>query len=194
MPTSHPAPVFRPARKSDCAEIAALYAISSDGVANYVWTKLAADGEDILDVGRRRYENEQSLFSYRSCTIVELDGRIAGMLVAFPMHVDPAATEADPVLAPYSRLEEDNSYYICGMALFPKYRGRGIGSELLALAERQARAQGFDKTSLIVFEQNEGAYRLYQRSGYREVSRAAVVPHPLIHYSGDAILMVKTLQ
>ncbi|NVK42943.1 MAG: GNAT family N-acetyltransferase [Oceanospirillaceae bacterium] len=193
MQASHPAPVFRPARKSDCADIATLYAISSDGVANYVWTKLAADGEDILDVGRRRYENAQSLFSYRSCTLVELDGRVVGMLVAFPMHVDPAATETDPVLAPYSKLEADNSYYICGMALFPEYRGRGIGTELLDLAERQARAQGLDKTSLIVFEQNEGAYRLYQRSGYREVDRAAVVPHPLIHYSGDAVLMVKTL-
>ena len=35
--------------------------ISSDGVANYVWSKLAAPGEDILEVGRRRYENEHSL-------------------------------------------------------------------------------------------------------------------------------------
>ena len=35
-------PAIRPARKEDCASIAALYSISSEGVADYVWTKLAA--------------------------------------------------------------------------------------------------------------------------------------------------------
>jgi len=182
---------FRAARKEDCGIIAALYSISSDGVADYVWTKLAEPREDILTVGRRRYEREDSVFSYRNCTVVESEGNIIGMLVAFPMHVDPSQEESDPVLAPYSKLEEDNSYYICGMALFPEYRGRGIGTRLLALAEEHARDRGFKKVSLIVFEQNTGAKQLYDRAGYEEVSREAVYPHPLIHYTGDAILMVK---
>lgn len=184
---------FRAARKEDCRAIAALYRISSDGVADYIWTRLAEPGEDILAVGQRRYEREDSLFSYRNCTLVEEDGQVAGMLVAFPMHADPARSEDDPVLAPYSRLEEDDSYYICGMALLPGYRGRGIGTELLALAEAQARARGYGKLSLIVFEQNAGAKRLYERSGYREAMRAAVHPHPLIRYTGDALLMVRAL-
>lgn len=41
------------------------------------------------------------------------------MLVAFPLFVDPNETVEDPVLAPYSQLEIDNSYYICGVALSP---------------------------------------------------------------------------
>jgi hypothetical protein len=49
---------IRPARKSECLRIAELYRISSDGVADYIWTKLAQPGEDILDLGRRRYERE----------------------------------------------------------------------------------------------------------------------------------------
>ncbi|MFQ5551552.1 MAG: GNAT family N-acetyltransferase, partial [Gemmatimonadales bacterium] len=101
--------------------------------------------------------------------------------------------ESNPVLAPYSKLEEDDSYYICGMALFPEHRGRGIGSRLLALAEEHARDKGFDKLSLLVFEQNTGAKRLYDRADYREVGRAPVYPHPLIHYTGDALLMVKKI-
>lgn len=183
--------VIRPATKEDCADIARLYSISSDGVADYIWTTLARPGEDILDVGRRRYEREDTLFSYRSCTVVQIDGRVAGMLVAFPMRVDPGTAEVDPVLAPYSELEEDDSYYVCGMALYPDFRGRGIGTGLLTLAEEHARDKGFGKLSLIVFEQNAGAKRLYDRSGYREVKRAAVHPHPLIRYTGDAVLMVK---
>jgi hypothetical protein len=41
---------FRSAQRSDCRLIASLYSISSDGVADYIWTKLAQPGEDILDV------------------------------------------------------------------------------------------------------------------------------------------------
>lgn len=186
--------IFRPARKSDCRAIAELYRVSSDGVADYIWTKIASPGEQILDVGQRRYEREDSVFSYRSCTVVELHGRVVGMLSAFPMHVDPQEEEDDPVLAPYARLEEDNSFYICGMALLPDCRGQGAGSYLLAHAARQARDGGYAKLSLIVFEQNTGAKRLYDRSGFREVGREPVVVHPLIHYTGDAVLMVRELQ
>jgi ribosomal protein S18 acetylase RimI-like enzyme len=116
------------------------------------------------------------------------------MLVAFPMFVDEdAEPEDDPVLAPYSKLEEKNSYYLCGVAVFPHYWNGGIGTQLMALAEEQAREKGLTKLSLIVFEQNEGAKRLYDRLGYREIAREAIVTHPLIHYSGDAILMVKQM-
>ncbi len=184
---------MRPARRQDCRTIAELYSISSDGVANYIWTKLAAPGEDIVDVGARRYEQEDSNFSYRNCIIAELDGSAAGMLVAFPMIVDPAHVEEDPVLVPYSRLEEDGSYYICGMAVFPEYRGRGVGRHMLARAERDARTQDYTVLSLVVFEQNEGAKRLYERNGFVEVARAPVIPHPLIRHVGDALLMVKRI-
>ncbi len=185
---------FRPAQKVDCHAIASLYSISSDGVADYIWTQLAAPGEDILEVGQRRYERENTLFSYQNCTLAIVNDTIIGMLVAFPMFVDVAAEpEEDPVLAPYSQLEEDNSYYICGVALFPDYRGQGIGTRLMRLAETQAIAQGFTKLSLIVFEQNAKAKHLYDRLGYREIDRRAIVPHALIHYTGDAILMVKTV-
>lgn len=184
---------IRKARKTDCRRIAELYRISSDGVADYIWTKLARPGEDILDVGRRRYEREGTPFSYENCTLVELQGAVIGMLVAFPMEIDKENEEADPVLVPYSVLEEDRSYYICGMAVEEPHRGRGIGSRLLEEAEDACRRLGFEKLSLIVFEQNAGARRLYQRHGYVERLRHRVVPHPLIHYTGDALLMVKDL-
>lgn len=185
---------FRPAVKSECRTIALLYRISSDGVADYVWTQLAKPGEDILDVGQRRYENEESVFSYKNCTVATIDDEVIGMVVAFPMFVERSADPpSDPVLAPYARLEEDNSYYVCGVTLFAEYRGLGIGSRLMALAEKHARAKGFAKLSLIVFEKNEGAKRLYERLGYQVKARETVVPHELIHYTGDALLMVKRL-
>lgn len=184
---------LRPALKTDCRRIAELYRVSSDGVADYIWTKLAQPGEDILEVGRRRYEREGTPFSYENCRLVEREGSVVGMLVAFPMHVDPGDRESDPVLAPYGDLEEDQSYYVCGMAVDAEHRGRGIGTALLAEAEKTCRALGLGKLSLIVFEQNARAKRLYEREGYEEKMRRPVVPHPLIHYTGDALLMVKHL-
>lgn len=187
---------LRAATPADCRAIAMLYRMSSDGVADYIWSKLAAPGEDILDVGERRYARSNTDFSYQNCTMAELSGTPAGMLSAFPMHVDPEAApdpDPDPVLSPYAILEEDNSYYVCGVAVFPEYRGRGIGTRLMAKAEERAREKGFSKLSLIVFEKNSGAKRLYERLSYYEAARAAVVPHPLIHMDGDAVLMVKRL-
>ena len=185
---------IRPARKTDCRRIAELYRISSDGVADYIWTKLAQPGDDLLDVGRKRYEREGIPFSYQNCKLVEIDDEIAGMLVAFPMEVDPTYEEEDPVLMPYSELEEDRSYYICGMAVEAQHRRKGIGTGLLAEAERACRQLGLGKLSLIVFEQNGDAKRLYERWGYVEQARHAVVAHALIHYTGDALLMVKHLE
>ena len=155
---------------------------------------MAQPGEDVLDVGQRRYEQEDSLFSYRNCSMVEKDGETAGMIVAFPMEVDDQYIEADPVLVPYSRLEEQDSYYICGMAVYPGFRGCGIGSMLLRNAEERTRELGLQKLSLIVFERNEGAKRLYERKGYVEKHREPVVAHPLIHFEGDAVLMIKHLE
>jgi len=186
---------YRVAEKSDCPDIASLFSMASDGVADYVWTSQAETGESGLDVGIRRYMREDAVFSYRNCLMAALSEKIAGMMLAYPMHVDPDMdeNEIDPVLLPYARLEEDNSFYISAMAVFPEYRGKGIATEFLRLAEEAARGLGLDKTSLIVFEENAQALDLYLAKGYQEIKRETVIPHPLIHHGGDALLMVKRL-
>ena len=132
------------------------------------------------------------MFSYKNCVVAEKGGEVVGFLVAFPMEPDAGEPEedVDPVLAPYGELERPGSYYVCGMAVFPEHRGQGLGTRMLKLARQQARERGFEELSLIVFEQNAGAKRLYERHGYGEVDRRTVVPHELIHRTGDALLMV----
>ncbi len=63
----------------------------------------------------------------------------------------------------------------------------------MRIAEEHAREKDFKKLSLIVFEQNTGAKRLYDNLGYREVAREPIVPHKLIHCTGDALHMVKDI-
>jgi ribosomal protein S18 acetylase RimI-like enzyme len=197
--------IFRQAKKEECRTIAELFSIASDGVADYIWTKYSEPGENILDVGARRYSNEDWPFSYKNCVLAELKGEVLGMLIAFPIQesqeqesqdeeseTDPILI--DPILAPYTKLEHSGSYYICAMAVFDTYRGRGIGTKFLEIAERDALDRQLTQLSLIVFEQNDGALRLYERNGFYEIKREPIVPHELICYTGDALLMVKDIE
>lgn len=186
---------FRPATVSDARIIAELFRISSEGVADYIWTKLAEESgsnTDPIEIGTERYSRDGFDFSYQNCDIAEIDGEAIGMLHAYPMgETSKPEDNADPVLRPYMELEEPHSLYISGLAILPKFRGQGIGTRLLDHAYKRARVEGMKKLSLICFEENDGAFRLYQHEGFEERKRRQVVPHPLIQHGGDAVLMVR---
>lgn len=185
--------VIRPARREESAEIAKLFLISSDGLAEYIWSQIDRPGLSLIEIGAERYAREGVAFSYQNCLVAAQDGRVLGMTHCFPMEPDPepAAQEPDPVLRPYEELEDYGSLYISAVALYPNHRNQGLGTQLLSAAMAQAREQGLPKLSLICFERNEAAMRLYRRLGYRMVDRRAVVPHPTLHYGdGDAVLLV----
>lgn len=188
-------PPFRAARREDTPELAELFAVSSGGVAQYVWETMRASfpGLTPLEIGARRYAREDGDFSYRNCVVAERDGRLAGMLVTFPVREredDGGAHSAAPeVLRPYAELELPGSWYIGGLAVRPQYARLGLGKRFLAIGARQARAHGYAELSALVFEQNRKVLRLCRRSGFTAAARRAVVPHPLIHYTGDVVLL-----
>ncbi|MCB1475627.1 MAG: GNAT family N-acetyltransferase [Rhodobiaceae bacterium] len=181
---------LRPATVDDARAIAELFLISSDGLAAYIWRKVDPGASDLLDVGERRYARTGIAFSFENCTIAKVDGEIAGMLHGFGMETRGEPDE-DPVLRPYSELEEAPSFYIAGVAVHERFARRGIGTQLVEAAAARARLEHFNCISLIVFEQNRPALELYQRLGFAEVARRPLVPCPELHYSqGDALLMV----
>jgi ribosomal protein S18 acetylase RimI-like enzyme len=185
---------FRTATKEDCYELACLFRIASGGVADYMWSRLAPKypGLTPLEIGARRFAREGRNFSYKNCVVAEQDGAVIGMLFSFPIEERPEVGDepVDPILKPYERLEMPGSFYICALALFAGFRGRGVGTEMLSIARKQAQEGGFGTLSLLVFEQNEGAVRLYERNGFEVSGRAPVVPHELIDHTGDVLLMV----
>jgi ribosomal protein S18 acetylase RimI-like enzyme len=195
-------PPFRPATIDDCYNIAELIRLSSDGVTDYVWSTLADEypGLTPLEIGAKRYAREESNFSYKNCVMAEHDREVMGMMLTFPIPVHDSYENATPtppstapssepnVLAPYS-LEAPGTWYICALALLPEFRGQGIGTQFVFLARQQAQTRGYEELSLLCFEQNERALKFYKRNGFKEIDRAAVVPHELIHYTGDILLM-----
>ncbi|MBT6118240.1 MAG: GNAT family N-acetyltransferase [Rhodospirillaceae bacterium] len=195
---------MRPAQESDARTIADLFRISSDGVADYVWSLLRAEygGRSLPEIGAARYARENTDFSYQNCILAQAGDRIAGMVHGFAMATKDSRGDSegdssaeagapDPVLQPYAELEIPGSFYIAGLALFPIFRGRGIGSHLLDVAEQRARALRCPEVSLLAFAENDAAVRLYARNGYRIVKTRRIVPHALIRCRGDAYLMAK---
>jgi len=72
---------------------------------------------------------------------------------------------------PHPRRPQDaTAAWVYDIELDEKHRGRGLGRELLAAMEEQARAAGVRELSLNVFGDNATARRLYGTAGYREVT------------------------
>ena len=185
---------LRDATREDAGEIAKLFLISSDGLAEYIWSQIDAPGQSLAQIGAERYAREGVAFSYEKCIVAERNGIIVGMLHGFEMPESDGSVTEDPVLRPYAELEDAGSYYVSGVALFPDHRGQGIGTALLGAAHERAASLRLPRASLICFEMNEDAMRLYKRFGYQEFARRPLVPHPMLHYKeGDAILLVKAI-
>jgi ribosomal protein S18 acetylase RimI-like enzyme len=70
---------------------------------------------------------------------------------------------------------EEMRFTVASLYVLPTYQGKGIGSELLAHAERLALACGADVIWLGVMEQNTPALQWYQRIGFTFVEMAPFV-------------------
>lgn len=184
---------IRQARPEDAGEIARLFLVSSDGLARYIWSRIARPGQPLEEVGAARYARTGTAFSYENCLLAMRNGEIVGMAHAFPMEPrSPDEIEDDPVMMPYSELEDAGSFYVAGLAVHEGHRGIGIGGVLMECVEGLAIMKGCPRVSLICFERNEAAMRLYRRRGYREIARRPIVPHPSLRYGqGDALLLVR---
>jgi len=191
-------PIIRPARKSDAAALAALIDIAGEGIPVYLWNQMKAPGQSVFEFGRARAARDEGGFSYRNATVAEVDGEVVAALVDYRLE-DPYETgeisELPEVVRPLVVLESKapGSWYINVVAAFPEFRGQGIGARLLSLAEQRGHAQGATSASMIVAGENEGAVRLYARSGYKETARAPVVDYPGCAHGGEWVLMVKPI-
>jgi ribosomal protein S18 acetylase RimI-like enzyme len=190
---------LRAATKNDATELAQLIDIAGDGFGSFLWAQAAGPGESPVDVGRRRALRDDGGFSYRNAIVAETEDRIAALLLGYrlPEPYDFGDIDAlPPMVRPLLELEAQapGSWYVNALAVFPEFRGRGIGTTLLARAEELARDTRAPALSIVVADQNEGAKRLYLRTGYHAVARRPVVPFPGFVHSGDWLLMTKPVR
>jgi ribosomal protein S18 acetylase RimI-like enzyme len=187
---------FRPAAKADASALAVLVDIAGEGFPAHQWSTMKTPGQSILEVGRERAQREEGGFSYRNAVVAEIGGEIAACLLGYRLD-DPYdlgdLAEISELVRPLVLLESKapGSWYVNVLATFPEFRRRGIGLDLLAIAEQKARAEGARALSVIVAAENERAARLYSRAGFVMSAREKLVAYPGCPHIGDWALMVK---
>lgn len=189
---------IRPARITDASDLAVLVDIAGEGAPNYMWSLLAAPSQSTLEIGRERARREGGGFSYRNAIIAETNGEIAASLIGYRLD-DPydltGLDELPELVRPLLRLEAQapGSWYINVLATFPEFRGQGIGTKLLEVAEAKGRDEGAPATSVIVGSWNDGAARLYARAGFAPLASELALLPPGFPHQGDWVLMIRSL-
>jgi ribosomal protein S18 acetylase RimI-like enzyme len=189
---------FRHAVKEDAALLAALVNHAGEGLPLYLWAKLAGPGETALDVGIRRAAREEGSFSYRNAMVIEQPGgEAAGCLIGYEIPDQPAPPGPDmpAMFVPLQELENlaPATWYVNVLAVLPQFRNRGLGTSLLALADETGRKLAKAGMSVIVSDGNEGARRLYERSGYRAIAERPMVKEGWANPGSNWLLLSKTL-
>jgi ribosomal protein S18 acetylase RimI-like enzyme len=164
---------LRSARLDDDMALAELINFAGEGAPYHLWEEMADPGETPWEVGCRRARREEGGFSFRNAIVAEVDGEVAAALIGYELAPNPEAIDYDttpPAFIPLLELENlvPETWYINVLAAFPRWRGMGIGTQLLDVAEGIARRKAFTGLSLIVSDANHGARRLYEKNGYRE--------------------------
>jgi GNAT superfamily N-acetyltransferase len=188
---------FRQAAAADAKAMADLVHFASEGLALYLWTRIAPPGVDPWAIGRERAGRETGGFSYRNTIVVESEGRVAAGLIGYPIadSVEQPPANLPPIVVPLQELEDlvPGTWYVNVLAAYPEHRGKGYGAALLRLAERLARETRRRGMSIVVADTNTGARRLYERCGYREVARRRMVKDGWQHPGTDFVLLTKRL-
>jgi ribosomal protein S18 acetylase RimI-like enzyme len=184
---------FRRATLADVADLARLVEFAGEGLPFCLWTQLAGPGDDPWAVGRKRWSSETGGISYRNALIAEHADKTVGALIGYPLSDKPEPSDgARPaLLVPLHELMNlaPGTWYVHVLAAYPEHRGAGVGTALLAEADKLAAAAGTSGLSLIVSDTNTGARRLYERNGFREAARRRMVKQDWQHPGTEWMLL-----
>lgn len=170
---------IRAAKASDAEHLVRFINMAADDLPLHFWRKTVGPEGDPWALGQERAARETGNFSYRNAWIAEVDGEVAAGLLGYAAEDAPGPIDPDtpPIFVPLLELEAlaPGAWYLNVLASYAAFRGRGLGSALLAHAETVAAAAGHHTISLIAEDTHHDALRLYAAKGYHEIARRPVV-------------------
>jgi len=188
---------YRPATIEDAPLLAELVNYAGEGLPLYLWGQMAGPGEAAWEVGCQRAAREEGSFSYRNATIIEHDEQCGGCLIGYeiPDNAGPIPEDMPAMFVPMQELENlaPATWYINVLAVLPQFRGQGLGTKLMALANKTAEALGKRGISVIVSDANAGARRLYERCGYNVSAARPMVKEAWKNEGQNWVLLTKVL-
>lgn len=176
--------VVRTARPDDAKPCAELIYMTMGGMADHL---LGGDeAEWAKTILMRLFQRPKNRYSYEYTNLAIIADEIAGLLLSYPARILKlldlpmigsilaVGKLSDSLQFFYRSLPlmnvkevEMDEYFINNVAVFPKFRGKGVGTYLMKLAEKKARDNGLNKCSLTVEIEHESVVALYKHLGYR---------------------------
>ena len=172
--------VTRKGRAQDAQAFSHLFLLS----APIFWPSLFGDNAAI-DVIKNLFQQSRNLFSFEHSCFIEVNGKIAGMTLGYNWEQKRReklytslllvkclkwslfATFFDWLkVQNMLRKVGENEYYLQNIAVYPEFRGLGLGKKLLFEIEREAKKTGSNNITLDVDTSNKRAFKLYERIGY----------------------------
>jgi len=132
------------------------------------------------------YQKTNNLFSHDYTWFLEVQGKIAGMILGYTGSEKSQLGLSTGFLF-FKRFikrgqignilfllkiqnffpkVERNDFYISNLAVYPEFQNRGFGTDLLQVAEHEAIRKGCTSMALDVETENLRAFQLYQKRGY----------------------------
>lgn len=99
------------------------------------------------------------------------------VIVESTVHV---AIEANRVVGAIVLMTTDEGFYVDNVAVRPSVKGKGVGRQLLELAEMEARRRGYESIYLATHELMAENRALYQRIGYVEYDHRVINGYPRV--------------
>jgi ribosomal protein S18 acetylase RimI-like enzyme len=153
--------------------------MAGDKLPSFLWRQAAKAGQSAAAVGESLVRRMTGSYSHQHVTVATVNGRVASMLLGFVKEASAPSEqeiEGPTLLRTLLALDRNvgRSWRISNLATFPKYRGRGLASQLLDVAEAKARDAGVDTVSLIVATDNLDALDLYDRHDYKKIDQRPI--------------------
>ena len=197
-------PTCRPATNTDIDASFFAWGLN-EAMDGFLDTMFGSRHQKIIATAARIPGHELSL---DHVTVAEKDGQMIGMLSGMSTEAMADATPALrrcaglhilraglfylagwPVFGAMSR-HTLGEWYLQAIAVSPATRGSGVGSKLLAFAEKEAQRCGCNRITLDVVSTNTGGIRLYERLGYKREwtsSRAWLFGGVRVHRMSKAV-------
>lgn len=189
---------LRLAEPSDCALLARAAVAAGGGIYEHLLESAAKGFAPEAAIAAALAQDSDG-FGWRNGIVADdAAGSALGAAIAYPARayrLPPAIAAAAGAYAKrdlaalFDSTPPDDSYYLHAIWTAPAARGMGVGGLLLDSVIAFSADQGFARTSLHVWRDNDPALALYRSRGFETLDRLDVRRRPLLPHDGGKLLM-----
>ncbi|QTA37449.1 GNAT family N-acetyltransferase [Thermosipho ferrireducens] len=149
-------------------------------------------GKRCQQLFEKLFVKTKNLFSYKHTLFAMDKTKVAGMILSYGwkeknhenlktgiymlLHLNILFLKNIKAFLKMNRINnfKQDEYYISNIAVYPEYRGKGIGKQLLKAAENEVLSHDYNYLVLDVESDNDVAVKLYKKFGFKIVKKYQV--------------------